>query len=195
MRRPLTQCARILLAAASVLASAAHAGVGRGDYRQRRGDALQAAHAPRLASVGNDVIRFSSTPALGGRAWIVELHRSKPGLAEGEVQFFYGHPSAGWSKVGWAKLSLSAAEYDELAGRIDILLARGEPNNVHGVEIIVCTDGPGYLTERRNSGTSGWLSGFCGEHPNNEIAVLMSNVVTRYGPMSALTSVAEDGDR
>ncbi len=44
--------------------------------------------------------------------------------------------------------------------------------------MIVCADGPGYVSERRRAGKSQWLSGFCGEnHPNEEIAGLVEAVM------------------
>jgi hypothetical protein len=50
---------------------------------------------------------------------------------------------------------------------------RSESGEVHEI----CTDGPGYLTEYRQAGTSHWISGDYGEHANNHIAILMRRVL------------------
>lgn len=182
MRRSSMRGLRVVLLASFALVSTAHAETERGEYRPSRGDVLQAARAPRLSSIGVDAIRFSSTPALGGRGWIVELRKGQAGGAVGEAQFFSGHPRTKWTRTGWIKLSLPDAAYAELASRIDLLLTRKEPASASD-EVVVCTDGPGYLTERRRAGMTVWLSGFCDGNPNDEIAVLMSDAISRFGPM------------
>jgi hypothetical protein len=175
---------RIVLAtilAACLSANEAQASAGFGSYHPTRGNILRAARAPPLDRLGDDVARFSSTPALGGRGWVIELHRAGSARATGEVIYFGGHPSRGWRKLGWMKLELPAAQFAEVTAKIDGQLARGEPSSESIVEgqvaISVCTDGPGYVSERRTHGRSMWLEGFCGDHPNNEIARLLIDVV------------------
>src|SRR5208337_1276282 len=159
-----------------LLAPLAEADSGQGDFDHSKvNDVLTAINARSLDQIGIDVIRFSTTPALGGRAWTVELHRVQDGTAAGTATFGYWR-RGDWDPLGSLKLGLSKVQYDKLAARIDGLLVRGEPaSDPHNV--VVCADGPGYLTERRKNIVSTWLSGFCGIHPNNAIAKLMLQVV------------------
>lgn len=175
-----------LAVCAALVASTASAESGVGEYKPEHAEVLAAAHVRRLSALGEDVVRFSSTPALGGRGWIVELHRTKRDRAEGVAEFYRGHPSLGWTKAGSVRLEGPKDEFDRLAEKVRVALARGEPDNRVSDEIVVCTDGPGYVTEQRQSGRTVWTSGFCNNgHPNNEIAELMLSAITRFGPMPA----------
>lgn len=110
---------------------------------------------------------------------MVELHRQDTKWATGEANFGYWTRPGRWTNLGSLKLSLSTRDYDALSADIDALLARGDPPlQPPGSDyIVVCTDGPGYLTERRVNGKSTWLEGLCGDHPNKAIAKLMQRVV------------------
>lgn len=161
-----------------------------GDFDYSSHSVLHAAGARPLKDLGDDVIRFSQEPALGGPAWVAEVHRDGSKFAVGEITFFAGHPSSSWVKIGWFRYGLSAADYDVLSGKVDQQLTRTVPEFPqqlpNGSIFVGCTDGPGYLTERRKSGQSTWLSGFCGDHPNKMIADLMfaafERGACRFGP-------------
>lgn len=177
---------------AALIASAAWAQSGAGAYRPDRHEVLASARVRPLSTLGVEAVRFSSTPALGGRGWIVEIHRTKGDRAEGVAEFYRGHPSYGWVKAGSVRLEAPVDEFDRLAVSVENALARGEPNNRVGDEFVVCTDGPGYVSEQRRSGRSVWASGFCNGHPNNEIAALMLNAIARFGPIP--TRLCRDGE-
>jgi hypothetical protein len=139
---------------------------------------LAAIHAKPLSQVGDDAIRFSNEPALGGPAWVVEWHRDSQGFGEGTVTFLYWHRSEDPSVTGVLQLGLSREAYAELSAKIDELLRRPERVEKYRPRLFfVCTDGPGYLTERRTGGVTTWLTGFCGDHPNNAISKLISTSV------------------
>lgn len=90
-----------------------------------------------------------------------------------EIVWFEGHPRSGWRRTRRERLNLDPSEYRRLAAFTDAQLARNAPDAVYDGEeaVIVCTDGPGYLVERRLDGAQTWLRGFCGfNHPNDEIA-------------------------
>ncbi|HWA63300.1 MAG TPA: hypothetical protein VG939_18130 [Caulobacteraceae bacterium] len=174
-----------LLIGIAVLTSAAHAASGSGAFSGASTDVLGASHARSLAAISDDAVRFSSSPALGGLGWIVELHKTPKG-AQGEALFFDGHPSLGWRRIGWLRLAASDANYARLVARIDELLGRGDPEAAG--PLVICTDGPGYLTERRLNGKTTRLGGFCGDHPNNEIASIMEGVIARFGPLPGRTT-------
>jgi hypothetical protein len=63
--------ALIALAAFWMAAAPANAAVGSGEYDAGYPDVLAAIHAQPLSDLGDDAVRFSTTPQLGGRAWIV----------------------------------------------------------------------------------------------------------------------------
>jgi len=82
----------ILFAAAPVQADR-----GEGAYPRRRGDAVRA-FGP-LERLGDNAVRFSSAPALGGRGVVVELAGQPDGTAKGGVTFVHGHPYQGWKQA------------------------------------------------------------------------------------------------
>ena len=176
MRRIFAMAAAI---GAIFTASNSYADVGTGPY-PREADVLEATNAPALDKIGKDVVRFSSTPALGGRGVIIEIHRRDAEWATGTVTLLIGHPSDRWVTTATLVIEMKTPQFEALAGQIDAQLRRKEPplENAKG-EIVVCTDGPGYVTERLSRGDSQWLSGFCGDHPNNRIAELMTPIAAR----------------
>lgn len=145
---------------------------GSGAY-PKKFDVLSATNAPALEALGKDVLRFSSTPALGGNGIIIELHRRDADWAEGTMTLLYGHPADKWVTTATIALIMKASEFDELTRKVDAEMSKGErqTEDVEG-EIVVCTDGPGYVTEKLAGGHSKWLSG-C-DHPNDRIAALMA---------------------
>lgn len=160
-------------------ASNSYADVGTGPYR-READVLEATNAPTLDKIGEDVVRFSSTPALGGRGVIIEFHRRDAEWATGTMTLLIGHSSDRWITTATLAIEMKTTQFLALTREIDTQLRRREPplENAEG-EIVVCTDGPGYVTERLSRGDSKWLSGFCGDHPNNRIAELMAPIAAR----------------
>jgi hypothetical protein len=173
-----------------VLGQPTVANEGSGEFAHHD-DVPFAVHAKPLEQIGDDVIRFSTTPALGGPAWVAELHR-EPDRGVGSVTFGYWG-RGDWEEGGSLSLGLSLKQYDELVAKVDALVAQSgakadTKTNRHGIGVVhICTDGPGYLTERRKNGRTIWLDGFCGDdHPNNAIARLMFAVVSSnlcsYGP-------------
>ena len=147
---------------------------GSGAY-PREFDVLSATNAPALEVLGKDVVRFSSSPALGGKGIIIELHRRDADWAEGTMTLLYGHPSEKWEIKATISLAISASEFDKLTRKIDAEMSKGE-QQAEGADgtIVVCTDGPGYVTERLAGDHSQWLSGSCGDHPNDRIAAMMA---------------------
>jgi hypothetical protein len=137
--------------------------------------------------LGRDAIRFSTRPSLGGYALVVEIVRGSRGDAGARLLTFYGHPGLGWEPDEDDWILLNAAEYRQLAAQVDAALARSpepvaDPDNG---EIVVCTDGPGFLTERVRNGAVVHLTGSCPtsmteNHPNRVIATAIQDMLCRH---------------
>jgi len=174
--RAFVQATSALIAAALLCVSAsAETGAGEAPRRSQH-DVRDAVNAPPLARIDRDAFRFSQQPALGGRAYVMTFS----GQADGpwaEIVWLDGHPRTGWRRTRRERIELTGSEYQDLATFVDEHLARGEPQLTDDEgEGVVCTDGPGYTTERLMDGVQTWMHGFCGEgHPNqtikNELAV------------------------
>lgn len=185
MRRRLLLVVCLVTASLPMLASAAWAEIVEGAYRPDRFSILTWTKARPLNRLGDDVVRMSSTPALGGRGWVIELRRVDGDSAEGEVRFLWTGRDRG-VEIGRIGFDIPAEDYAVLTGQIDAQLARRDfqesrvtrdPDGTI-VEFLVCTDGPGYVTERRVGSKQLWLKGFCGDdHPNQAIAALLQKVV------------------
>lgn len=133
-----------------------------------------AAETPPLYQLGDDVLRFMASPALGGKAYVIEVHRVRDGSAEGEGIWLEGHPQLGWTRVGATKIKLTTTQYDGLAAEIDRALAPPPSAANQPTDLAICTDGPGWFTERKQKDMVWTLSGFCGSnHPNKRIAKAM----------------------
>lgn len=169
----------VVAAMFALIAVPAQAEMASGDYSVTDPSSLSGTAAKPTSQVGDDAIRISTTPALGGKAWVIEIHRQDADWAAGEASFGFWGRGSGWTKLGYLRIELRSADYTALSQRVDALMARGEPAppSPGSGSIVVCTDGPGYLSERRKNGRSSWMSGFCGDHPNKEIARLMMQVV------------------
>lgn len=185
MRRRLLLVVCLVTASLPTLASAAWAEIVEGAYRPDRFSILTWTKSRPLNRLGDDVVRMSSTPALGGHGWVIELRRVDAGSAEGEVRFLRTGRDHG-IEVGRIRFDIAAEDYAALIRQIDALLARRDfqrsrvTRDPDGTvtELLVCTDGPGYLTERRVGGKEVWLEGSCGDdHPNQAIAALLQKVV------------------
>lgn len=147
------------------------------EARRQPRDVLDAAKLPPMAKLGSDAIRFSSTPALGGKAIIVQARR-RDGQAQVTVVRLEGHERRGWKELDRTTKVISADRYARLARRIDKLLSDWRTRTVSpNDEMTICLDGPGYLIERVRRGAVVSLAGFCEHrHPNNEIAKMMSEL-------------------
>ena len=140
--------------------------------------------------MGNDAIRFSSSPALGGTATVVEIKPDKQQLYLVTVSYLEGHPSLGWDKWGGFHFLINSEDFNWLLQKIEAAERDGASRDslTEGVDIVVCADGLGYLSEIRSKRKSRWISGFCGSNPNNTIALLMARLV-RYGTSTFLKSL------
>ena len=150
-------------------------------------DVLDAADRPQLQQLGRDAIRFSTMPALGGTAAIVEIVDDGGTRLVGRVYALVGHPYLGWDIADDQMFSLSRREYAQLAASVDTAFA-DYPRLVGEMgegEMFVCTDGPGFVTERVVRGRVATLAGDCriteqNEHPNTRIVALFVELVCRH---------------
>lgn len=163
--------------------------------RDERADILDAADRRPAGRLGTEAIRFSARPSLGGRALVVEIVRRGRGDVEGRLFTFIGHPRSRWEAEDETRLSLTEAQYWQLATQADAALATygppvADPDNG---ETIVCTDGPGFLTERVSHGSVRTLVGSCppdmtAVHANTIIAAAIQDVLCRQRePIAART--------
>ena len=148
------------------------------EVERSRHDILDSVQRPSATILGQDVIRFSSAPALGGRGLVVELVSEGSRGAVGRLFWLYGHPGLGWEMRGGTRIRLTSERYSRLATVVDQQMARSEPLPSPAADepevMFVCTDGPGYLTERVRHGQIVTLAGSCGdEHPNDQIGALL----------------------
>lgn len=154
--------------------------------RDERADILAAAHRPAAAGLGPEAIRFSTRPELGSRAVVVEIVRPARDAANVRIFTLIGHPRTGWEAEGEEHLTLSGPEYRHLAAEVDAAVAGyGAPVVEPGRgETIVCTDGPGFLTERVHNGTVRSMVGACPPsmttlHANRIIAAAIQDMLCR----------------
>lgn len=105
------------------------------------------------------------------------------------VSYLAGHSATGWKKHGAFHFWLGADDFHWLLDEIETAEREIGANEGYYIDedgdgvldsIIVCTDGPGYLTEIRSNGRTRWMSGFCGRNANNVIAPMMGRLV-QYG--------------
>ena len=122
-----------------------------------------------LSHFGDDGFRVTYSPSLGG-SWSIELHPVSPDWAEGEIVFYApvhnGETFTGGDEQmrfgGWIGLRMSRRRYDALVAKIDAEMAKPDPPIEQSpsppTELVICTDGADYLTERRKRGQTTWLS-------------------------------------
>jgi len=156
-------------------------------FERRRNDVLDAADRPELQRLGRDAIRFSTMPALGGTAAIVEIVDNGRGRLVGRIYTLVGLPSFGWDISDEQMFSLSRREYAELATVVDRAFANYAPPvpSPDNGERIVCMDGPGMVTERVVQGRVANLLGDCpptetSEHPNRRVLAQVVGLVCRH---------------
>jgi hypothetical protein len=183
----------IALAAALLLAQGEPADCSQAPYgadlqtceaKRREHDVLDDAKRPPAGALGADSIRFSTHPSLGGRGIIVEVVGNGGRATQARIMWFYGHPRFGWREDGSVRVNISAAAYRQLSAVVDHSLSSyvAEAAGEEGEEVIVlCTDGPGFLTERVRAGWVVTLTGSCGTgHPNIHIAAAMLSLACPY---------------
>jgi len=104
-----------------------------------------------------------------GRSWSIELHPEGGDWVGGEIVFYapvhdgesLTSPNEKMRFVGWMALGMSRRRYDALVAKIDA--AMDEPDatppaqSAQSEELVVCTDGASYLTERRKHGRTTWM--------------------------------------
>jgi len=156
---------------------------------RRSHDVLDAADRPELQRLGRNAIRFSTMPSLGGTAAIVEIVDDGRARLVGRVYVLVGHPYLGWDVADDQMFSLSRREYAQLVAGVDWAFAEYPRLVAHldrseTAEMIVCTDGPGFLTERVVQGRVATLAGDCplteeSEHPNRRVVALLTDLVCR----------------
>jgi hypothetical protein len=127
---------------------------------------------PSMSGLGADAFRFTANQ-WRRLNWVLELHQDDDLHASGAIAFYGRSDNGGLKKFGWLSLSLSGAEYDQLMGKIDAALSRGDqtPVATGPGELVVCIDGEIYASERRKSGQTTWItSPRCGfEDPNDDV--------------------------
>ena len=159
-------------------------------------DVLGAAHLVELPQLGPDAVRFSTMPALGGTAAIVEIANNSRARLHARVYALEGHPRLGWEVEDLQVFTLSRREYLNLAAGVDSAMAdyrRPDPDPDKD-EMIVCMDGPGFLTERVVEGRVTTLAGNCPPseqvaHPNNRIVALFVALVCRHAGHQAASAL------
>ncbi|MET1112853.1 MAG: hypothetical protein ABWX67_15140 [Allosphingosinicella sp.] len=157
------------------------------ELKRGKREVLDAAGRPAIRKLGDGTLRFSTSPALGGRAAIVEIVPRPEGHAEVRTFAFEGHPHFGWTRTGSAGFRLSAEEQRRLLSAFDAALPpyRRSPGDIDGPVMIVCTDGPGYLTERVRGRAVETLDGSCpldddAPHPNAILACRLDEILRRH---------------
>ena len=197
--RILAPFAVLVIAAVSAQAIAdTGAGYPTSDLRE---GALRAVRAKPLEQLGEQAIRFSSQPALGGPATVIEIRPdSEDDYFRVTVHYLVGHPSSNWDRRGSFYFWIVDDDFAWLLSEVERAEREASPVSIGSNtdddadrEIVVCTDGPGYLTEIRSKGRTRSIGGFCGDHhPNRRIAALMARLV-RYGTSSFLGHLSNEG--
>src|SRR5262249_9475973 len=127
--------------------------------RDERRDILDAARRPRAQALGQDVLRFSTRPELGGNAIILEVVGAADGGARVELYPLRGHPGIGWRSQGSHGFDLPMQDFRHLVAQVDEAIADRVVSLPDAQ--VVCTDGPGWLTERVHGGSILSLTGSC----------------------------------
>jgi hypothetical protein len=111
-----------------------------------------------LSKLEGDALRFSSEPALGGLAYIIQLRAS----GRVDVSWFAGHRRSGWKRTRAIRFDVGAEQFLAVAAVVDEIMSKGaDAIKARGDDVQVCLDGPGFLTERRRAGQLSWLKPFC----------------------------------
>lgn len=143
---------------------------------------------PTMASFGSRAIRFSISPALrGGEQNIVTIRPAPDGSAIADVKAVRSRCKAERECTLVAVRVVNRApfcadptcSYDRFAARVHMLLFDVERSRSD----LICTDGPGYLTELREGGITYNLAGFCAEqHANEAVQSLVAQALGTNWP-------------
>jgi len=148
---------------------------------------------PSLASIGPEAFRFSTSPALRwGEAIIITIAADPAGDAIATIgtrrRNCYDSAHArcrllASKGVRFAFCIAGDCSYRRFAGRVHDLLFDAVRMRQPDEPPSICLDGPGFVTELRESGQTHNRSGFCGEtHPNNAIYRLIREGVGAHWP-------------
>jgi hypothetical protein len=145
-----------------------------GEFQPEENDVLVRAMRPPMSDLGPDAVRFSTSPALGGVAYVVEIVPRGRNFARVTVLGLWGHERDTWTIDDRIRFNLAGSRYRALTSKVDAELTRAraisKSDETDG-ESYICTDGPGYLTERIVNGAAVSLIGFCDpDHPNRAIS-------------------------
>lgn len=117
---------------------------------------------------------------------MVEIVGQPAGGAEVRLLSLSGHWRTKWELQGERHFHLPPTEYRQLSEEVDTALAAYRlPNRDHrNGEVIFCTDGPGFLTERVREGRVVTLTGQCPPkmnepHSNRVIAASIDAMLCR----------------
>jgi hypothetical protein len=144
-------------------------------------DLLDDARAPAMSALGANALRFSSQPALGRTGYVIAMKAT----GEVEIAWFDGHPRLGWRRTHRHRFQIPQREYERVVAEVDRLMAlevvelQRRPNDEAEPAIVVCSDGPGYLTERIRDGEVRWLRPMC-SGANADIATYLTSWSFRY---------------
>ena len=126
-------------------------------------------------------------PALGGTGLIVEAVPQSARTARFTLTVLDGHSGLGWKVVRRRSGHITASQYRRLAALADREMRRAREDAPTKGAIILCSDGPGYRTERVHDATVLALYGFCpvgpaAGHPNVIIACAIQTLVAATFP-------------
>jgi hypothetical protein len=130
-----------------------------------------------MRELGNDAIRFSTMPSLGGQAYVVEIVGRGSAPAKVRIYWLRGHSAFGWARQGSIMDSIPSAEYRRLSDTVDYLLASYRPSGLGNIPL--CADGPIAVTERLRGSEVVSLTGHC-RGPNEDIGDLVLALLCPY---------------
>lgn len=128
---------------------------GVGDAPRDPLSILAADNSPGLETLGDDVIRFSSTPIIANQAFIIEVHRASGGRAAASVTMFDRQASR-WRRIHIRHLAISTAAFATMLATIDALMATPIGHYTQADEIIACGDDPRFVAERLHDNNKTW---------------------------------------
>lgn len=126
-------------------------------------------------------------PALGGTAFIVEAVPDSARTARLTLTVLDGHPRIGWQVLRRRSGRITASRFWRLGALADREMGHAADEAPSADVIIVCTDGPGYRTERVRGGSVAVMRGFCPRgpripHPNVTIVCDVQKLLSSTFP-------------